>query len=330
MSDVHSQPRDHGGNLADAVARFGGRAEDWLDLSTGINPVPYPLPAIGAEAWSRLPEADAIARLNYAARQAYEAAPEAEIVAAPGASALIRLMPRLATTAKVAIPGPTYNEHAAAFAAEGWEITDRPGPGVTAAVIVNPNNPDGRTWSRADLLVMAEAMDLLVVDESFMDPEPADSLAPEAGTEGLVVLRSFGKFYGLAGLRLGFAVTHPVTAARISDGLGPWAISGPAIVAGRTALADMDWADETRARLASDTARLRSVTERAAWQPVGGTTLFQTFETGNAVAAQAALARQHIWTRIFPYAPGWIRLGLPRPNDWPRLEDAFRTVEVQG
>lgn len=317
-------PRDHGGNLAEAMARYGCTRADWLDLSTGINPQPYPVGTLAPEAWTRLPEADAFARLGHAARQAYEVAPEAACIAAPGASALIRLMPRLAPPAKVAIPGPTYNEHAAAFRAEGWEVVDRPAPGVTAAVIVNPNNPDGRLWRRDELRVMAEALDLLVVDESFMEPDPAEAMAPEADMPGLVVLRSFGKFYGLAGLRLGFALAAPALAARIADGLGPWAVSGPAIEIGTQALADADWAEATRSCLAQDAARLRELGLQAGWRPVGGTALFQTFETGDALAAQARLAEAHIWSRAFPYAQGWLRLGLPGdPADWARLERAL-------
>ena len=323
MNDPVYESRDHGGNLTEAMTHRGGAREDWLDLSTGINPVAYPVPELDHDVWTRLPEAENMRGLLYAARQAYEAAPEAEIVAAPGASALIRLMPRLATPARVLIPGPTYNEHAAAFVAEGWEVVDQPGPGVTAAVIVNPNNPDGRVWSRQELQVMAEAMDLLVVDESFMDPDPSESMASEAGTPGMVVLRSFGKFYGLAGLRLGFAIAEPAMAARIAEGLGPWAVSGPGIDIGRTALQDADWAEETRARLASDTTRLRQVAGRAGWTSVGGTDLFQTFDAGDALAGRDRLARHNVWSRIFPYAPGWIRLGLPAPERWAQLEGAL-------
>jgi cobalamin biosynthetic protein CobC len=317
--------RDHGGNLAEAMARFGGAPGDWLDLSTGINPVPWPVPDLSPSAWSRLPDAPAMAALNAAARRAYDVAPEASITAAPGASALIRLMPRLAPAAKVAIPGPTYNEHAAAFAAEGWEVVDRPGPGVTAAVIVNPNNPDGRLWSLAELTVMAEAMDLLVVDESFMDPTPDGSMCATAGPESLVILRSFGKFYGLAGVRLGFAITGPRTAARIADLLGPWAVSGPAIEIGSKALRDDDWAEAERTRLAADAARLTTLATAAGWRALGGTALFQTFETPDAAAARDRLARAHIWSRIFPYSPAWIRLGLP-PDEagWHRLAQALR------
>lgn len=315
-------PRDHGGNLAAAMARYGG--DGWLDLSTGINPLPYPVGSVPPEAWARLPEVDALARLAHMARRAYEVSPEAEVLAAPGASALIRLMPRLAPPAKVAIPGPTYNEHAAAFRAEGWEVVERPSPGVTAAVIVNPNNPDGRLWQREELRVMAEALDLLIVDESFMDPDPAESMAPEAHLPGLVVLRSFGKFYGLAGLRLGFALAAPALATLIADGLGPWAVSGPAIEIGRHALGDDVWADDTKRRLEADASRLLAIAQGAGWTPVGGTALFHTFETGDAAAVQERLAHAQIWSRIFPYAPGWVRLGLPGdPEDWKRLEQVL-------
>ena len=328
MNRIHAEadpsPREHGGNLGDAIRRFGGAPSDWLDLSTGINPVAWPLPRLPAELWTRLPDRDAMRRLEGAARAAWAVPDAAVIVVAPGASALIRLMPRLAQPAKVAIPGPTYNEHAAAFADEGWDVTEQPGPGVTAAAIVNPNNPDGRRWSSAELMLLAEALDLLVVDESFMDPTPALSLIPECGADNLVVLRSFGKFYGLAGLRLGFAVTGPVTAARVRDLLGPWPVSGPALQIGAHALSDYGWSARTIARLAGDADRLRDLAVRAGWVSVGGTALFQTFETGDGAAAQARLAEHRIWSRAFAYAPGWLRLGLPGGEAaWDRLERAL-------
>lgn len=325
-------PRDHGGDLAAAIARAGGAPGDWLDLSTGINPrmwpasglYPAPLPPLPAAAWARLPEAPALEALIAAARRAYGVPPTAAIVAAPGASALIRLVPRLARPVAVAIPGPTYNEHAAAFAAEGWRVTDRPTPGVTAAVIVNPNNPDGRLWARPDLLLMAEALDLLVVDESFIDPVPEFSLVPDTGREGLVVLRSFGKFFGLAGLRLGFAIGAPAAIARLGELLGPWAVSGPAIAIGRAALGDTGWAEAERARLAADAERLSALGRAAGWREVGGTALFRTFATPEARAARDRLAAVRIWSRIFPYSPTWLRLGLPGDAGWARLEAALR------
>jgi cobalamin biosynthesis protein CobC len=316
-------PRDHGGDLARAVRRHGGAPGEWLDLSTGINPRAWPVPSLAASVWQRLPDAEALAELHAAARAAYGVPPGAGLVAAPGASALIRLVPRLARPAAVAIPGPTYNELAPAFAAEGWRVVDRPGPGVTAAVIVNPNNPDGRRWERHDLLLLAEALDLLVVDESFMDPTPEASLVPEAGRDGLVALRSFGKFFGLGGVRLGFAIGTPAAARRLADLLGPWAVSGPAIEIGRNALADAGWIEAERARLAADAVRLARVGRAAGWREVGGTALFRTFETGDARAARDRLAAARIWSRAFHWSPGWLRLGLPGEAGWARLEAAL-------
>jgi cobalamin biosynthetic protein CobC len=316
--------RDHGGDLAAAIASRGGAPEDWLDLSTGINPRAWPVPDLPARLWRRLPDADAMEALLTAARRAYRVPPAASLVAAPGASALIRLAPRLTPPVAVAIPGPTYNEHAAAFAAEGWRVAERPGRGVTAAAVVNPNNPDGRLWSRRDLLLLAEALDLLVVDESFVDPVPEFSLVPDAGRDGLVVLRSFGKFYGLAGLRLGFAVGAPADIARLAELLGPWPVSGPALETGRRALADRGWAEAERARLAADAERLSVLGRAAGWREVGGTALFRTFETPDARAARERLARARIWSRIFPWSRTWLRLGLPGDEaGWARLAAAL-------
>lgn len=316
--------RDHGGDLGAAMERHGGDRAEWLDLSTGINPVPYPLPPVPGQAWARLPEAEDLARLTAAARVAWDVPDAAAILPAPGLSALIPLMPRLMPAGRVAIPGPTYNEHAAAFRAAGWEVVDRPGPATRAAVLVNPNNPDGRRWAPGELALIAEALPLLVVDESFVETEPARSMVPRAGGDGLVVLRSFGKFHGLAGLRLGFAVTGEGMAARLAEMLGPWAVSGPAIEIGARALADRDWARETTARIKTDLQRLVALGEGAGWRLVGEGGLFATFETPDAAAAREHLAARRIWSRIFPYSDRWLRLGLPGDEaGWARLAAAL-------
>lgn len=320
----HAQPRDHGGDLTVAMARYGGAADAWVDLSTGINPRPYPMEEVSRSAWLRLPDEGAVARTKAAARGAYGVPDAAEIVIAPGCSALIRSAPRLIPPAYVAIPAPTYNEHAAAFASEGWEVVDRPRPGVSAAVIVNPNNPDGRLWTHSELLMLADALDLLIIDESFMDPTPENSLMPLAGRENLVILRSFGKFYGLAGARLGFAITGSRTATRLAEMLGPWPVSGPALEIGERALTDDAWTIQTRPELSEAALRLATLAQGVGWGCVGGTALFQTFETPDADKAQHMLAEHRIWSRIFPYSKTWVRLGLPgRREDWLRLETAL-------
>lgn len=314
--------QDHGGNLGQACDRFGGAPGDWLDLSTGINPSAYPVGGLDPADWTRLPGAGALDALLAAARTAYGVPDAAHIVAAPGCSALIAALPPPGG-GTVAIAGPTYGEHAAAFAHRGWRVVDRPGPGVGAVVIVTPNNPDGRRWHRDELALLAQAVPLLVVDESFIDPWPDRSAAPLAGGDSLVILRSFGKFYGLGGLRLGFALCGPRIAARLTGDLGPWAVSGPALTLGARALADTGWQAATAVRVVADGARLAALGRGAGWRVVADVGLFVTFEVGDAAAAQARLARARIWSRIFDHSPTWLRLGLPGPGQWDRLTAAL-------
>ncbi|NBB96754.1 MAG: threonine-phosphate decarboxylase [Alphaproteobacteria bacterium] len=317
--------RDHGGDLARAQAIYG--AGGWLDLSTGINPVAFPMPPLPPEALSRLPDRDALTALEQAAQACYDTT--APVVALAGAQAAIQLVPRLRAPGSARVLGPTYNEHAGALAAQGWAVEQVAIPdalaGADLAVVVNPNNPDGRVLDRARLFALRDRVGLLVVDESFGDVMPDMSLAPHvSGAEDrMIVLRSFGKFFGLAGLRLGFAIAGAEDADALRALAGPWAVSGPALVAGQAALADTDWQAAARARLSQDAARLDGIAARAGWAFVGGTDLFRTYHTPAAQAAQAQLAHGHVWSRIFPYSAQWLRLGLPAPAGWDQVERAI-------
>ncbi|QHQ33966.1 threonine-phosphate decarboxylase CobD [Algicella marina] len=318
--------RDHGGNLGAAIARYGGQAENWIDLSTGINRQPYPLPAIPAHAWQALPTAEASSALVAAARAAYRT--DAALLPLAGAQAAIQLLPRLRPPGTVHVLEPTYNEHAASFRAAGWTVrsvaTPAALPGADAAVIVNPNNPDGRLLDAGEILALSRDIPLLIVDESFMDPTPKSSIAPHLGTPGLIALRSFGKFYGLAGLRLGFAAGAQADIAALSAAAGPWAASGPALHVGRMALLDTKWQQATSRRLHTETRRLDALAEAAGWRSVGGTALFRLYQTPGAEMAQSSLARSAIWSRIFPYSESWLRLGLPgSAAEWSRLTAAL-------
>ena len=196
--------------------------------------------------------------------------------------------------------------------------------GADLAIVVNPNNPDGRQHEPAKLLALLPHVGRLVVDESFADTTPGLSLAPEAGRAGLLVLRSFGKFYGLAGLRLGFVLGTEADVKALAGMSGPWPVSGVAIEIGRRALLDDDWADETRTRLVREAPRLDALAEQADWQLVGGTPLFRLYETREAQAAQARLAEAKIWSRVFRDQAGWLRLGLPgSETEWVRLVAAL-------
>jgi cobalamin biosynthetic protein CobC len=317
---------DHGGNLDVALTRFGGRAEDWIDLSTGINRRPYPVGELPPYRWRALPSRADIETLHEAARGAYAAT--CHVLAVGGAQAAIQLLPHLSPPAHARILAPTYSEYGPIMGAAGWqvdEVTELDAlAGADLAVVVNPNNPDGRSHDPAKLLDLASRVGCLVVDESFADAMPTLSLASRAGRAKLLILRSFGKFYGLAGLRLGFVLGSEADVASLAAMVGPWPISGAAIEIGRRALLDRDWAERARARLASDSRRLDDLAQGAGWRLIGGTPLFRLYETGNGAAAQARLARSYIWSRIFTDRPGWLRLGLAGDEaEWTRLAAAL-------
>ncbi|TGD62287.1 threonine-phosphate decarboxylase [Tabrizicola sp. WMC-M-20] len=318
--------QDHGGNIDAAIARFG--AGDWIDLSTGINRRAYPLPTLTQDAWRGLPTHSAQAGLVAAAAAAWGAAPGLAGLALGGAQAAIQMVPRLRPAATAGVLVPTYNEHAACLRACGWDVQGCHAlddlAGADLAVVVNPNNPDGRCWSAEALIGLAGRVGLLVVDESFADAQPALSLLPFACPANILILRSFGKFYGLAGLRLGFAFGAPPLIDALARMAGPWPVAGPAIEIGRAALADTAWADAMRVQLSADAMRADRLAQGAGWACVGGTALFRLYDTPDATAARDRLARHHIWSRIFPYSPRWLRLGLPGPEDeWQRLTAAL-------
>jgi cobalamin biosynthetic protein CobC len=317
---------EHGGNLDLAVRRFGGCAEDWIDLSTGINRRSYPLPELALRHWRALPSRSDIDLLHEIARQAY--ATRAPMLAVAGAQAVIQMLPRLFRPGRARILVPTYNEYRALLSAGAWDVEEVAGldalAGADLAVVVNPNNPDGRCHDPQALLALLSHVRHLVVDESFADPVPDLSLTKHAGRTGLLILRSFGKFYGLAGLRLGFVLGSEADVAALAAITGPWPISGAAIEIGRHALSDRGWAAATSMRLAGDALRLDTMARAIGWTLVGGTLLFRLYETGDAVAAQGHLARAHIWSRIFSERPGWLRLGLPGDEaEWRRLATAL-------
>ena len=313
---TNAPKRDHGGGLDAAMAHYGGARPDWIDLSTGINPVPYPISGLLPYDWTALPDLTAHDSLINAAKTLWSVPDGAAILAAPGASSLIARIPLLAPIGRVKIQTPTYNEHAAAFDAHGWKTAET--EPATAHVLVHPNNPDGRLWQEADITAP-----LTIIDESFCDVAPDATLIQHAARPGVVVLKSFGKFWGLAGMRLGFAIAAPELIAKLSASLGPWPVSGPALRVGAMALQDTQWAANTRSRLALERTRLdRLMTAHGATQ-VGGTDLFRLYTVDNAKQWQARLAKHHIWSRIFPWSDTHLRLGLPTGQGWDQLKAAL-------
>lgn len=310
--------RDHGGGLDAAIVRYGGTRAQWIDLSTGINRRPYPVGALNAECWTALPDEAAMQHLLSAARHFWSVPDGAAVLAAGGASALIAALPSaLGPVGSVAIRRPTYNEWEAAFTGGGWTLADDP-DAATASVFVHPNNPDGA------LSPSAPSSKWVIYDESFADCLPPEqSRTFDLNNSQTLVLKSFGKFWGLAGVRLGFLMGSETVLAKVAERLGPWAVSGPALSIGATALEDVAWAEATRAQLSEDAARLDQMMAPFCDHPKG-TCLFRLYTIENANEFQSRLAKHYIWSRIFPYSSTWLRLGLPgSEEEWERLEMAL-------
>ncbi len=323
---------EHGGRLQQAARRFGIPPCDWLDLSTGINPQAYPVPPMPPSVWQRLPEDDdglaQIAAAYYGT---------AELLPVAGSQAAIQALPALIDGTRVALLAPMYAEHAHAWRTRALrcctaaEELDTAADEADVVLLANPNNPTGARFSRTRLLDwhgrLAARGGWLIVDEAFIDADPADSLAAHAGLPQLVVLRSLGKFFGLAGARVGFVLAPAELRERLGERLGPWALSGPARHAARAALADCAWQRATRRDLAAAGARLAGLLrDHLPGSSPSGSALFQWLQHPQAARLHEALARQGILVRLFE-RPAALRFGLP-PDEagWQRLAAALRTL----
>ena len=320
---------EHGGRVLAAARKYGHAPERWLDLSTGISPFGWPVGEIPPEAWQRLPEQDD--GLLEVAREYYGTL---HLAAAAGSQAVIGVLPELGPRGSVAVVVPTYAEHAPAWARAGHSVVETLAGDVPALldridalVVCNPGNPTGDRLPRETLLAwnarLAARDRWFVVDEAFADADPSQSLAGGCGRTGLVVLRSLGKFFGLAGMRLGFALGWPELIGALAERLGPWPVSGPARWIGRGALADRVWQATARERLAKASARLAALLDAHGLAAVGRTALFVWVPTARAAALQAFLAERAILVRAFA-RPAGVRFGLPgAPADWERLDAAL-------
>ena len=328
-----ASPVYHGGDLAQARARHPRAPTPWIDLSTGINPHAWPVPPLEADVWRKLPEPRAVTDLERAAAAAFGVVDAGCVAAVPGTQAAIQMLPRLLPGGRVGILGFTYQEHAHVWRAAGRtvEIVERLDDlaGYDVGLVVNPNNPDGRLVEPGRLATLAADMAAkgrrLIVDEAFVDVLPdAASLAALLPLPGVVVLRSFGKTWGLAGLRLGFVLAEAATAAALRAAFGPWAVSGPAIAIGSAALADRAWLAAMRDRLVEDTGRLDAVLGAAGLAILGGTPLFRLAAGEGAGGLADRLGEHGIHVRRFPHDPRLLRFGLPGcETEWQRLTDAI-------
>jgi cobalamin biosynthetic protein CobC len=334
------QPLAHGGDLAAARQMFPNAPEPFIDLSTGINPHPYPLPALPPEIFARLPDRAGVRRLAAVAAQTYGAPSADHVLPAPGTQILLPLVSLLAPPGRAAVLQTSYAEHSRAAALAGHSAREASAidelGDATLAVVVNPNNPDGRIVPRDELLRLADKLrprsGLLVVDEAFGDVAAGgNTLAGDVGRGNIVVLRSFGKFFGLAGLRLGFAIATPGMIDRLDAMLGPWAVSGAALAVGEKALADLQWQGQARARLETDATRLDHELLRAGLTIAGGTSLYRLTSSPDGGRLFMRLGRSGILVRRFSDRPTLLRWGLPgSDNEWRRLAEALSSEPAEG
>ncbi|MCK9608881.1 MAG: threonine-phosphate decarboxylase CobD [Methylomonas sp.] len=327
---------EHGGRLRQAAGRYGIPLSDWLDLSTGINPHGWPVPAIPAACWQRLPEDDD--GLLIAARAYYQ---NDAILAVAGSQAAIQTLPLLRPACRIGVLHPAYAEHAAGWQKAGHQLRiveadnlDRQLNDLDVLIIINPNNPTGKLWRPERLLAwhthLSRRGGWLIVDEAFMDGIPEYSLTSMPVRPGLILLRSIGKFFGLAGIRCGFVIAEQTVLALLAELLGPWTISHPGRFVAAQALADRDWRQQTAALLQQQGGRLRKLLIKSGWPPQGGCHLFQWLKTDDAAELHTLLAEQGILTRLF-HNPASLRIGLPASETgWHRLSAALSQPVIKS
>lgn len=322
---------EHGGRVRSAARRYGIAENSWLDLSTGINPDGWPVPSIPGEIWQQLPQDDD--GLSDAARRFYGAS---QLLAVAGSQAAIQALPRLRVPCRVALLATSYAEHAHAWQQHGHRVlrvseAELLDTDADVTVIVNPNNPTGKRYAVDALLALHERLAArggwLVVDEAFMDATPGHSLAPFCPRDGLIVLRSLGKFFGLAGARVGFVLAQDAVLQPLAELLGPWPVAAPARYVATRALRDHVWQQSTRQTLQDAGLRLSGMLARHGLQATGGNSLFQWVCCDDAVAIYEQLARQGILTRLYD-APASLRFGLPSGEvSWARLDAALAGIK---
>jgi cobalamin biosynthesis protein CobC len=328
----------HGGRLCVARAMYPSVPTPWIDLSTGINPRPYPAPRASAAARARLPEPTQLALLEQIAARAFGVDDAARVVAVTGSELALRLLPAVLDRTHATVVSPTYSSHLDAWRRAGVRVQEIRTPVFDTAtmsggvlVLVNPNNPDGSIATRESVLALHAALadcgGTLIVDEAFVETAPGCSVADLAGSERaprLIVLRSFGKFYGLAGVRLGFVIAEPLRAAKLRGLIGDWPVSADALAAGVAAYADSAWAERTRSRLQSTARRLDALLEGSGFEIVGGTSLFRLARRNDAAAHFERLLHAGILARPFQHDPTLLRFGLPHgASAWQRLHFAL-------
>ena len=197
------------------------------------------------------------------------------------------------------------------------------GPRTRVVLVCTPNNPTGPAVHTAELEAFCDAVPrdvLVVLDEAYVefvrDPQAARALAVLAARENVVVLRTFSKAYGLAGLRVGYALAHPDVAAAIRTAATPFGVNQLAEAA---ALASLAAEEELLARVdavVAERERVLAGLRAQGWEVPESQANFAWLALGDRTLNVAADARAH-GLLVRPFAGEGIRItvGEPAAND---------------
>lgn len=328
---------EHGGNIDSASKQWGIAREKWLDLSTGVSPRAWQPPTELPEHILRAMPYPSEDLLNAARRYYNNARP----LALPGSQAAIQLLPQCFTNARVLMPSLCYAEHAHHWQAHDCHYFKQAEPGALARamqqhqpdvlLLVNPCNPCGFRYSRQTLLDLlaqqAARGGYLIVDEAFADTDPSESIA-DVQHQRLIVLRSIGKFFGLAGLRLGFVLAADAMRQQLAELLGPWPVSGVSEYWGALALEDQQWQSEQRLRIQAWSHAQEQLLVDALGEDFvlrnSGLFISARVSQERVEAVYQQCAAQGILLRRFSEDPELLRLGLCSAEDLPRLAAALQ------
>lgn len=319
---------EHGGNSDEAAKAYGFAANEMVDLSTGISPIAYDMALPSSKAFQALPLNSDLEQLLHHAKHAYGVPAGAAICAGAGSQSLLSALPKLYEPTVIWCPEPTYNEHRYRWERAGHHVDGSAHCPKEARIIIlgHPNNPTGHIWSHADkdqyLAHVKAKGGLLIIDEAFADASPDISFMADADDDSIMILRSVGKFFGLAGLRVGFAIGGTKMIASLADEIGPWPLSQPAMIVAGRALQDSRWQDSHRKKLGEKSAWLAIRLQKAGFELVAHTPLFITIRHHNIAAFHDHLARHGYWTRLYANQPDMMRLGL--------LPDDHQTIQFES
>lgn len=314
----------HGGNIDEAIIDYGGHEVDWIDLSTGINPECYPIPKFSDTDWRDLPTVTEIRKLESLISSQFKTF--SSVMLTPGSQIAINLLPMLFKKQIVGILEPTYSDYFVSFANAGFKVYSCKNLKELfkskIAILVNPNNPDGKNYDVKDLIVLSKKVNVLIVDESFVEASETSSIISYINqeTNNIIVIKSFGKLYGLAGLRLGFVFSGRSLIKEFKKVFSFWPVSKVSIKIASKAVIDSKWMIRTQIKLKKKAKILDDIMKSIDFELVGGTNLFRLYSTPNSLSSQKFLAKKFIWSRIFSYSEKWLRLGIPSDDDLKKVQ----------